>query len=391
MNVKSTSLITKINQKVKKFLLSFVCYYNGEFNRIDLAKNGEVSLIPIDKKKSYQILIVSRAFYREKTNQYPIESQSELKKILKLEFTDSPNTKYHCCGVFNGKSLVNVWVFDDEVPSAWFTFPESLLFAKHIEENQVLMVATKKPIFISLFNEGVTSVSQSVVINSAQRFALSVGINSVESEKQIEHHQIPEKLVTSFKLFSLPLFFSFMQPMSNMFNTKQLKRIVIPVICLYFLNLFLTSIYLSYQENRLTNEMAENSAEISVLLDEQSKNDLLMGRYTVLSQFMETQLVHTPLLISLAKIYPTVRFSNIRVDAGRYVLRGYTDNALSLLTMMNKQPEIEDVKFDFPINKGGTQEFFVISFKLIKADASFDTNVVASNNQVIFTKESNHG
>lgn len=383
-------MLLKLTFQVKKFFLSFFCYYNGNYYGFSIERNHSLTLVSLPERKPYQVLIVSRHFYTEKLSQYPIENRSELKKILALEFSDLERTKYHCWGYLNDQSSVNIWSFDERVPQAWLSIPESLLFAMNIKDKGVITLNTEKKLFVSVSNGSVISALQSPIINSVQRFMMSIGINPNQSANDCEERDIPNKLISGIKNLTIPLTLSFFPSIGKLIEIQRFKKVIIMALSIYLVNLSLTSLYLVYKENDLNSKLSANNKAVTTLLDEQNKSEELQNKYEVLTQFINTQVNHTPLLISLVKLYPKARLSNIRFKDNRYILRGYTKNALNLLTFMNQQTEIDDVKFDFPVNKGGVQEFFVISFKIIKDTPKATTSVAKLNNKQLM-KASRYG
>ena len=66
----------------------------------------------------------------------------------------------------------------------------------------------------------------------------------------------------------------------------------------------------------------------------------------------------------MADIFPTAKFTNIRVTNNRYILRGSATKATDLLETLSDNKQVVNAKFDFPTRKNKGRENFVISFEL---------------------------
>lgn len=135
--------LQQITSVLKKILCSFVGYYDGALNCFETSSNGELTLKQVSEHnidKKFLILIVARNFYSEQARNYPVENKKELKKLLNLEFSSSSalsKTFFHSwpdckktSDKVNTQSAVNIWQFNNCVPTAYLTLPESLLFSR---------------------------------------------------------------------------------------------------------------------------------------------------------------------------------------------------------------------------------------------------------------------
>ena len=380
----SKALSNKINSwvqdQIQPQLLSLVKYYNGQLYDITVDDSQQLVFTPSQSTKTIKFLIVARQHYQESVESYPIDNIKELKKVLALKYNAQPNTKYLLSHTENEQSKVNVWQFSSNIPSALFTLPETLLLAHQIKHNELLTVKDKQNenLYVSNFNGLVYSSTTSSLVKNSIIFALSAGI-APESEHVINRDALPAVFSFPFTHFPLSHLAHFTKPIKSMLPSSMLKWIFVPIVSIFLLNMLGVSAYVSYKEHSLESEMAQYSDKFSTMLNNQQQMDENYQRYTSISQFFNDQPSHLPLLMLLPDLFPKARFSNIRFDKGRYVLRGLAPNALNILTFMNNHPEIDDAKFDFPINKGGKQEFFVISFKSVSFKQLMQKQVAVTN------------
>ncbi|XQW85904.1 hypothetical protein ACOYR1_03945 [Thalassotalea piscium] len=363
----SNNIISWIKTKVKSNVLSLVKYYDGKLYDIVQDSDGRLILVPSTSSTAIKFVVVARHHYQESIEQYPIENPKELNKILVLKYPDKVHTKYRVCNSENNQSQVNVWHFDHCVPPAMFTLPETLLFAQRVKANELLTVndSDAKSLYISRFGNAVNSAVQSTLIKDATIFALSAGI-SADEVKAVEKTELLADIVFPFSKLPLSILPSFAKPAEKLFSVNQVKWALLPVAALFIINLVITSLYIKYKQSDLETSMEQYNQQFSEMLNNQQEMERNYQRYDALKQFFSTQKKHLPFLIAMSDVFPKIQLSNIRVDDGRYIIRGYTTNALNLLTVMNNHEMIDDAKFDFPVRKGAKREFFVISFKHIE-------------------------
>jgi len=367
---------------LKKLLCSMVGYFDGNLHRFILADDGQLTLqttLPeatLTNKNKPPFIIVARQCYSEKNRTYPVESKSELKKLMALEFSalttkQRANTFYHNWGSDtnikkgNAQSQVNIWQFNDNVPTSFLRLPESLLLALTTPEGQVIQVKSEQSTYVVRVNNVIHSLCHTAIIHSAQRFVMSIGVAQLHSTKLVENNALATQLAKGIKKLSLPIILSFLQVPKDTNRLQILKNIFIPFVMVMGVYLSVSSGYLVLKEYRLQQKLAEQSSEVSIALKQQVNFDKQLSRYTALKSFLTTQHTRSPLWLVMVELFPTTQFTNIRVAQNRVVLRGNTQKATELLEILSKSKQVKEAKFDFPIRKNRNKEVFVISFELL--------------------------
>lgn len=373
---------------LKKLLCRYARYYNGTINRFEINSNGELTLKQVEQsaeqnsktsnEQKLPLLIVARNFYSEQAKHYPIENKKELKKLLDIESSlankesktfyhvwKKPNSPIEKSSTGNAQSAVNIWQFNKIVPAAYITLPESLLLAAITNVGQVLILNTTKPSYVAKGEQLIHSVSKTSVVNTAQRFAMSVGIAELAPTQSINHHSLPSMLVLGLKKLSLPQIASFIK-LPNVENRIDLiKKIAVPALAVLTLYLVTTSTYLTYKKYDLQQQFSVQRNNVTQALAQQVEFDTKTSHYNALKQFTATQKNSSPFWLMMAEVFPTAQFTNIRINNERFVLRGSAAKATELLENLSQYKQVNDARFDFPVRKVREKENFVISFKLV--------------------------
>jgi hypothetical protein len=354
---------------LKKLLCTFGGYFDGQLHRFCLTTNKSLILVAAEQRSfSPTLLIVARECYSEQAKQYPIENKAELKKLLALEYGAATNTYFHLWGRSESYSQVNIWQYTDDVPSAFIQLPESLLLALTASKNQIIQVErkNKKALFVGHSGGVIHSLSQTSIIDSAQRFSMSVGIGSLDQQKDVSNSQLAEELAIGIKKLPFAMGSSFIQAPKVESRLQLLKRVSIPFFLVFAGYLIISSSYLSYKKYSLQQQLASHSNEVSVALTQQQSFDEQFNRYNALKSFLSTQHASSPLWLVLAEIFPKAQFVNIRINNNRFVLRGSTEKATELLELLSQNERVLGAKFDFPTRRSYNRDVFVISFELVQ-------------------------
>jgi len=274
-----------LSKLFKKLLCRYASYYDGTLNRFELNSNDDLTLKPIEQgatqnnEQKLPLLIVARSFYSEQAKHYPIENKKELKKLLNIEFSSANGAGeafYHAWGktkgaaektsASNAQSAVNIWQFKSTVPAAYVTLPESLLLATITNANQVLTLNTHKPCYITQVGQLIHSVNKTAVVNTAQRFAMSVGTAEVEPSQVINSQSLPSMLALGLKKLSLPLFSSFITLPNTENRVDLIKKTALPALTVLILYLASTSAYLTYKKHDLQQRLSVQRSNVSPFL-----------------------------------------------------------------------------------------------------------------------------
>jgi hypothetical protein len=66
----------------------------------------------------------------------------------------------------------------------------------------------------------------------------------------------------------------------------------------------------------------------------------------------------------LLPLFEQASFTQIQLVNHRFILRGQTQKATDILSLLTKMPNVQDATFDLPVSKNRLQERFTISFTL---------------------------
>ena len=374
--------VSNLPMYLKKIICAFAGYYNGQLYRFELTAKGEIALKEDKtgqlKRKSNKpmLVIVAREFYSEKAGDYPVIDRSELNKLLELELSalsinESQSTFYHCwqknADKNNNQSRVNTWQFHSSVPNAFLRLPETLLLALTLPELHIMhKVGNNKDVYVTHVNGLIHSLPKSTVVNSAGNFAIAVGVTQSQKVQVIKIEQLADKISQGLKKLTLPILSSFIKATRVANRLQLVKNISLPFLLIFSCYLILSSSYLIYKQHNLQQQLASQGSEVSTALEHQVTSDQKLARYSAFKKFLSQQTNHSSFLLIMADIFPTAKFTNIRVNNNRYVIRGTAIKATKVLELLSKNKQVIDAKFDFPTQKNRGRENFVISFKLSK-------------------------
>lgn len=390
-----------LSVSLKKILCQFARYYNGKTYRFNLDENQNLILQQVEHTENKaSILIVARAFYSEQAKDYPIDNKAELKKLLALEFAVNDNYHTHIWGSENGHSQVNIWQFNQSVPSAYILLPETLLLGLSANEQQIITLnsdnSEERKLFIGRLGKVIHSLRSTSIINSTQRFSMSVGIAPSEQNVIIDQNSFAKQISYGVKKLTLPIISTFIQRSQKVDRMQLLKNICLPFFMVLSVYLILTSGYLSLKKYNLQQQLASHSSEVSSALNLQQSLDDKQTRYLALQHFFSNQQTSSPVWLPMAELFPQAQFTNIRLDNNRFILRGTTQQATQLLEQISKHPRIADAKFDFPTRKNRNQDAFVISFVLVpipesESETEPEPEPIVSHSEYSEYSEVNHG
>ncbi|PHS21102.1 MAG: hypothetical protein COA85_13385 [Robiginitomaculum sp.] len=375
--------IARLSLPLKKIICAFASYYNGKLYHFELTTQNNIVLKEFSseqlnkKNNKCMLLIIAREFYIEKTGTYPIVDKRELNKLLKLETSllsnnESQNTFHHCWQTNsdknNNQSQVNIWQFKTSVPNAFLRLPETLLFALTLSEQQIMhKTVNNKGVYITHINGLIHSLPQSSVVNSPDNFAMSVGVAQSQKVQVIKAEQLAEKMIIGLKKLTLPILSSFIKAPQVANRLQLVKNIALPFLLVFSCYLALSSAYLIYEQHNLQQQFTNQSSEVSSALQQQVIFDKKLARYNAFKKFLSQQTSHSSFWLIMADIFPAAKFTNVRVNNNRYVLRGTAIKATKVLELLSRNKQVIGAKFDFPTQKNRGRENFVISFKLSTA------------------------
>jgi hypothetical protein len=384
---------------LKKLLVKFGGYFDGNMYRFLLDEKGQLSLSTTAEKASLindeadvtsngfspSIIIVARKHYQEKVSSYPVENKRELTKLLTLQYNEQENVYYHINPTAEGKSTVNSWHFEHQVPSAYIIIPETVLLTADSENNQIVILSREKRLFAVRSNGLVQSSQQTAVINASQRFAESTGLPfnhaKIIKDKIIKPDDFVSQLLIGTQQLAFRRLIACFRPLKIKQPSLLAKKIMIPFFSLTTIYIVLSSSYLLYQDNTLQSQLAAQKSQVSESLNQQQLFDNNIEYYLALTDFLKEKQSRSPIWLVLMDIFPQAQFTNIQLQKNRYILRGKTAKATDLLETISNNVNVVEAKFDSPSRSTKDHDLFVISF-LLTPDLSFpDTNTNKKQSQ----------
>jgi len=360
---------------LKSLLVKKGGYFNGDLYRFVLDGNQQLYLSKESVKNNTfipAILIVAREFYQEEVINFPVDNKIELKKLLSLKFQQQPRTHYTICKITDGNSTVNSWQYNVKVPISPVVLPESLLLTLTVGDNQIICLENKNKnknensrLFAVRSQKGVYSQLRTNNITTAQRFSISVGVAQTENNKIIEQKELAQQLVLGCQQLSFPLLFSFINLPKPASTTMLLKRIFLPVSIILTIYLSISSAYLLYRDAGLQTHLIEQSQQVNQALNDQQEYDKRVKQYNALAVFLENKQTRSPIWLVLSEAFGKAQFNKISLVNDRYILRGRTAKAITLLELIVNHPLVQEAKFDSPTRTVKKQELFTISLKFI--------------------------
>ena len=365
------SVMTKL---MNKAICALVGYYDGEIKSFTLDCHNKLVLTAgTNRQTEPKILIISRQYYNEKVNDYPIENRKELSKLLKLENPANESCHY-IWRHDNGQSRVNIWQFSKKTPAAFIQLPESLLLAIASQagtssDKHVLTVDNSfkgtADLYVSQQQGAIYSSLKSSMINSVQRFIISAGLSQASQQSSINHAQSATRLALGLQKIPLALWSAFINTSKLTSNNPLLiKKIAMPFIGVISSYLIVSSGYLVLKNHNLQAQLQQQRVQINQALNKQQQLDNNLLRYKQLKSFFEQQDLSSPFWLVLANVLPEVKLSNIRKIGNRYVIKGSSERATAILEKISLLDNVVEAKFDRPSTKMRSKERFTIGFTL---------------------------
>ncbi|WP_448546875.1 hypothetical protein [Thalassotalea fusca] len=353
----------------KKLCQLSISYYDGKHWRFGV--NGDkVTLEEIDQPAS--VVIVSREFYQETVQRYPVDDLKEINRILALEL-NSPDKVGKIAYKGEGYSLVNLWQFHGDCINARVLVPVSWLLSTGLSNGKVQSWECNKRLFLAKSNGACYSTLESALIKNASVFALSVGISEAGIEPVKAQNDFAKVMLTQFSQLSPQALLRFVRKPNENEKKSWVLKVGLPVALIYISYLAMTSGYLLWKEDVLNEKLVQHSEQVNDALTIQNEIDENLAKYQNIESFLENKSLNSTIWIIVRPLFEKVTFSNIRTVNGRVALRGTTAHATLLLEELSKHRLVEDAKFDFPTRKRKDMEIFVISF-VMKDDVEIATD-----------------
>ncbi|GHF80871.1 hypothetical protein [Thalassotalea marina] len=355
-NTASISILTRI-------LCQFGHYFDGQIWKI--GTSGKEKIDGLQRKK-FAFLIVSKEHYSEINQTFPVDDPAQLKKILKIQYPNNKNYRYFIWPLKNGQSHVTIWHFKSNCPEAYIMLPETMLLSKISLDKQCTVViqrSEKLPkLFVSCSGNSLHSIIEKGLIKSPELFHTAIGEAEQRKAIYIDEQELLKIFAIGLSRVGLSELASFVKVTSKLDVSNQLKAFVIPLSVICSLYLLVSSGYLLFKGYSLEKGIDELSVSANSSLQVKTSVAELSQRYKTLKLFLQDKFPESTVWQLIFTLFNDAEFSNIRLEDGRYVLRGSTEKSTKLLNIINESGMAHDAKFDFPVRKNRGKEVFVISF-----------------------------
>jgi hypothetical protein len=350
---------------LEKLILELAFFYDDKWYRLYADKNSEPQLKEAQfNSNRCLMLIAGRRHYNEMVRLYPVDKQSEVSNLVKLEF-EGQRFHYIIAKMENGKAHVNVWVYAASLPDCLFVFPESLLLANNKSANQILVSGYSRSYFLSKQNGLVYSQLCNALIDTPANFAMAIGMANNNPAVEIPPSNMGAALISGMRALSVAQLKSFIS-LPKVAITGNVGKILYTTGIILGLYLFASSAYLTFNKQQLLEQTNSQNEDIKAALvaSERVEND--ESRYSQLFQFIDGQQDISKLWFVLAELFPEAQFSVISYDNGRFILVGKAEHATEVLEKVHDNPYVLEAHFDNPTRREKNKESFVISFVLNK-------------------------
>lgn len=341
-------------------------YYDGELKKLVLKSNGKSTLLPATDSFKATILIVARSYYQEKLVTYPLTNSKELKKLLILESTQA-NVVNSINLIGEGQSWVNQWQFNVSLPKARVVLPESLILSASNGKTTDIEVNDDKlgsQLFVAKSDRGIYSANPSKLLTSRLLFCQSSGLPFNEQFTQIKQAEYAEALIAG--LIGLPLkkwqMFSHLTVTPTSLKTLTKPALTMSVIGVLYL--VLTSVFIGWNQWQIENKLEQNSSELTKVLRLETKNNKLRDSLSMYHTVTQNFVISSSIWQVLLPLFEQAKFSQVQFVNKRFILRGETNKATDVLSVLANSTNVEDAKFDLPVSKVRLKERFTISFVL---------------------------
>lgn len=347
----------------KKILFKYIYYYDGSLHAFH-ESDGILKLQQVVKlEHKILFLIVGRQCYTEKKEQYPVTSNKELKKLLKLN-AENRLAKSIVQSKKDDHSYVNSWFFEKELPTAVFTLPVSFLFMLREPTSELYEVDIQHPFYVTRKDSCIYSTLKTPVINNATSFLYSIGAVSDLNVIKVNKERFVEELTNINYLNVLKYLPSFFTHTHKPLQKNEAKALIYPLVFTLFAYAVASTLYL-YANNFILNSKVEQlTKSIDSVFTLQATLEEQNIRYSAINQFLSDKHVTSPVWDVMAEHFSKTKFDNISLDKGRFVIRGTAKQATDVLSLLSSHSMVKSAQFDFPVMKNQYGEFFAISFSL---------------------------
>lgn len=355
---------------MRKFLINILLRFVGVWDGTARFFIGSA-----EQKVPALAVIVSRKYYIERSERFPLTNLKALKQVLQNQLPADHFAVYNIEAEANNQRVVRSFLFHNNLrqqfPLACIWLPESWLFANLLTNNSCALINTNSnAFFVAKTAKQISSLPVTQSVKNLDDFRHAIGHPFLDSA-QVDSKPADALLglgLTSVSLSQLKNGFIVPQ---NSLRKRNVKPWLISAATFLILYVGIVSTYLIVGQQQLKADSA--NAEFHQLL---TQHDNLL----VLSQDTEARRKHVlekaksadmwSLLARLQK-KDKVEITGLQLAGTEVTLRGQADNATAALEWLRNQPEISNAFFDAPVRSSRRdQESFVIRLQLNQPPAA---------------------
>jgi hypothetical protein len=310
-----------------------------------------------------EVIIVAPTNYQERQDNLPLDDTDEVKKLIEHRYADNELAimQYQS----SGKTYLNVWQFDQEIPDSLIRIPESFLLAKSVPENTVLEISSQEDecYYLAQFKGLIYSAKQQGMINSVERFSFSTGL-TIESSQDLGQQQQINEVMNALSSLTVKEWLLFTKAFDLNAFTGRLITYVTPAILVVAVYLLLSSAYLVIYENYLESDYQAKASQVGELLDIQNTTAADQQRLSQLVQVAN----QIPSTAGIWKVVTTLIdqaiIKGVNFRDGSFDIIGEAQAATEILRLITEHPDVSSAEFTTPIRKVRGLEVFNIKLQL---------------------------
>jgi hypothetical protein len=398
-----------LEQHTKKILCKISGYYTqGQLYRFVYGEQGQgLELQPAEQGFKPQIVILGRDQYQEQLVSYPIDNNTALTKLLKLQYSQ-PDSRYLVVSRAEGHSQVNLWQYQVDPPSARAFIPETYLLSQTLERNQILVQdplhEQGKTLFVASQHKGCVSALKNTLVSGPLLFSAALGIN-VQHTLYSKGTECAGRLITGLMACPTLQLGTFITSAKGSAQGFRFKTLGLPMVVLLSLYLSLTSAWLGWQQQSLQAQIAAEKSQLRQALSLQDDFNRQQDKLAKLEAFFNQQQSRSLVLLTLAKVIEDAQIDVLRFVDGRFIILGKTNpvprdseaeantaeiadsnkdqptekpiyRAIEFLEKLISLPNVTDARFDAAVRRTNNYENFTVSFVLNSETAMADESII---------------
>jgi hypothetical protein len=309
------------------------------------------------------VTVIGREHYEQHQRRYPIRRESDLRRVLSLEFPSSDGYFFRVGPLVGEEREVTVFHLRPSCPKSslrsLFWVPETLIVTSLTQSSEILTVDRGGcRYFVS--PAGASMVAGGV-IQSPALFALSVGMAVDSSQRVIDATGVRGEMARALSRLTLADWWGFRSPISS----DRIREFALPASAMVglLLSVYLAvgSAYLWSMQMWRNQQLVALGPEVTSLLAQQRAIDLMASERRAIADLVSTTKPAWPIW-QLAEVIwrEGGTINSITLDDDRINLRCAAPDATAVLKALQTAPGVQDVQFEAAVRQvAGGQEFAV--------------------------------